>query len=289
MKNSGAISGEDFTKEPWTGLHLAAHFGITNAVRLMFNQPSFNQEIIDNRAPPWWATANEPDPALKGCHGSNPRPLKLAAKRGHEAVVRILLEKGAEAKRKDGSGHTALHHAARKGHLDVARALLDCHPGCATINALTEEVYSQAWNIPPDPYLHASRSLLHRWSEDVEPVYEYQGQSTTKRTALHLAIEGRYEALATLLLLRRASTGQQRTTETHIHNCFIKYGSEMRDKMSMEPRTGWMVGNKHPPPYRVSHATTLELARYYGLKKAVFMLEQGYTDEDAITHGPVSV
>jgi ankyrin repeat protein len=49
--------------------------------------------------------------------------LHLAARGGHEAVVRLLLEKGADAKAKTSSGWTALHLAARVGHEVVVRLL----------------------------------------------------------------------------------------------------------------------------------------------------------------------
>jgi ankyrin repeat protein len=51
--------------------------------------------------------------------------LHQAASSGHEAVVRLLLEKGADAAAKDGYGYTALHRAAIIGHEAVARSLLE--------------------------------------------------------------------------------------------------------------------------------------------------------------------
>jgi ankyrin repeat protein len=60
--------------------------------------------------------------------GHNPFPLYLAARGGHEGVVRLLLERGAEIDaRNPGSaaGRTALVGAAEKGHEGVVRALLE--------------------------------------------------------------------------------------------------------------------------------------------------------------------
>jgi ankyrin repeat protein len=39
--------------------------------------------------------------------------------RGHEAVVQLLLEKGAELEAKSNSGWTPLLYASENGHLDV--------------------------------------------------------------------------------------------------------------------------------------------------------------------------
>ena len=48
-----------------------------------------------------------------------------AAERGHEAVVRLLLELGAYAEAKDGCGWTVLHSAAQNGHEAVVRLLVE--------------------------------------------------------------------------------------------------------------------------------------------------------------------
>ncbi|KAJ4168311.1 hypothetical protein NW754_013645 [Fusarium falciforme] len=52
-------------------------------------------------------------------------PLLWAAMNGHEAVARLLLEKGADLEVKDRNGYTLLMLAALKGHEAVARLLLE--------------------------------------------------------------------------------------------------------------------------------------------------------------------
>src|SRR5205814_1539407 len=51
--------------------------------------------------------------------------LHWAAWNGHEAVVKLLLEKGAEPESKDQDGQTALHRAAENGHKAVVKLLLE--------------------------------------------------------------------------------------------------------------------------------------------------------------------
>jgi ankyrin repeat protein len=53
-------------------------------------------------------------------------PLMLACFYGHEAVVRLLLERGANATLRDKSGRTALSFARRSEHVAIV-ALLEAH------------------------------------------------------------------------------------------------------------------------------------------------------------------
>ncbi|OCL05848.1 ankyrin, partial [Glonium stellatum] len=48
----------------------------------------------------------------------------LAADKGHEEVVRLLIEKGADVNAKNNEGEAALHLAARNEHALVARLLI---------------------------------------------------------------------------------------------------------------------------------------------------------------------
>jgi ankyrin repeat protein len=50
-------------------------------------------------------------------------PLMAAAAGGHEAVVELLLERGADPARRDGQGRAAAAHARAAGHLDLADRL----------------------------------------------------------------------------------------------------------------------------------------------------------------------
>lgn len=52
-------------------------------------------------------------------------PLMSASSSGHQSVVRLLIEGGAQVNRADGGGFTALHYATREGNADIVRLLLE--------------------------------------------------------------------------------------------------------------------------------------------------------------------
>ena len=53
-------------------------------------------------------------------------PLMLACAHGHDAIARLLLERGANATLRDEDGHTALSLARLREHVVIA-ALLEAH------------------------------------------------------------------------------------------------------------------------------------------------------------------
>ena len=86
----------------------------------------------------------EASSAFSARHSTSPAvwaasPLHLAAKNGHNAVVRALLKAGAVPGAADKLGLTALHRASERGHTDVVRTLLDAKAsaGAARDNGTT--------------------------------------------------------------------------------------------------------------------------------------------------------
>jgi ankyrin repeat protein len=83
------------------GLHLAAYFGVDNAIRIL--------------------SSNSPD--LKDSCGRT--PLSLAAERGHEAVVQQLITSSkVDADSKNEGGRTPLSYAAERGYEAIVQLLL---------------------------------------------------------------------------------------------------------------------------------------------------------------------
>ena len=87
-----------------TGVHLAAHFGLTEMITTLFKN-GFHQDPKDSLGQ---------------------TPLLWAAAMGHEAVVRLLVERDdVEADLKDQRGRTPLWGAAVSGHEAVVRLLVE--------------------------------------------------------------------------------------------------------------------------------------------------------------------
>ena len=51
--------------------------------------------------------------------------LMLASDKGHLKVVKLLLEKGANANAQNNNGETALMVASEKGHLEIVKLLIE--------------------------------------------------------------------------------------------------------------------------------------------------------------------
>ena len=115
------------------GVHLAAYFGLREVMEaLLQNGHELNAKDSYYQTPLSWAAKNgheavvklllEKDAELESDRGRT--PLSLAAEKGHEAIVKLLL-KNAELEPKDFHGRTSLTWAAKYGHLVVVKLLLE--------------------------------------------------------------------------------------------------------------------------------------------------------------------
>ena len=131
-------------------------------------------------------------------HGEHGRTaLILAANRGHEAVVRLLLVKGADINAKDGIGLTVLMGAAIEGHEAIVRLLLEKG---SDINAKDEDGNTALITAAGCGRATAIRLLLEKGA-DVN-VKNKHGDTALK--AVGKWSEGQAAAVVTLLLEKGA-------------------------------------------------------------------------------------
>ncbi|RFU32928.1 hypothetical protein B7463_g3428, partial [Scytalidium lignicola] len=121
-----------------TAVHLAAYFGLTETIRFMLEN-GFNPDTKENfgRTPLSWVAEygheavvkllverNDVESDSKDKYGRT--PLVWAAIKGHEAIVKLLVERDdVEADSKDRSGRTPLSRAAENGFEAVVKLLLE--------------------------------------------------------------------------------------------------------------------------------------------------------------------
>ncbi|KHN98562.1 Ankyrin repeat-containing domain protein [Metarhizium album ARSEF 1941] len=93
-------------------IHWAASSNNLEILTLLANQASFDPDVQDDSG---WT------------------PLMISASvADSEAVLRVLIQKGAEVNEKNSNGQTALHFVASKKNMDVARLLLGSNPPAST-------------------------------------------------------------------------------------------------------------------------------------------------------------
>ena len=125
---------------------------------------------------------------------NNASLLQIAAKAGHEVVVRLLLEAKADVEAKDNYGQTALYCAAQDGHEEVVRLLLEAK---ADIEAKNNDGWTALHWAVWDGHKEVVRLLL-------EAKADVEAKDNDGWTALHKAAWHGHEDVVRLLLEAKA-------------------------------------------------------------------------------------
>jgi ankyrin repeat protein len=95
----------------------------------------------------------------------NHTPFETAIKSGYLDVIKVFVEKGADAKAADKDGYTPLHWAAEKGHLDVVKYLVEKG---ADAKAADKDGYTPLHMAAVQDYLDVVKYLVEEKGADVK-------------------------------------------------------------------------------------------------------------------------
>jgi ankyrin repeat protein len=206
-RNWSVIDSRTYKK--FQGVHFAAHFGLTDIIKLLAETGNVDVDLKDSegQTPLCWAAENGHEAVVKLLVETGnvdvdskdtwgQTPLSLAAENGHEAVAKLLIETGnVDVDLKDSGGRTPLFWAAAKGHEAVVKLLL------------------KIGNVDVDSKDSGGRTPLSWAAENghevvVKLLLEYKAginiQDKNGQTPLSLAAKNKQEAVVELLLEYKA-------------------------------------------------------------------------------------
>jgi 26S proteasome non-ATPase regulatory subunit 10 len=168
-------------------IHWAVSFNHLPIVQMLVQAKSFDVDVVDGSG---WSSL-----------------MMACSRKDAEAIVDVLLAKGADVNLKNNNGQTALHFAASKSNLDIARVLLSQKPAASARikdkrGQLALHRAASVGNVPMLKALLDANSPLNATDMD-------------GMTALHHAIsEGHGDAA--LLLLSRGAEFDKKDKDDHV-------------------------------------------------------------------------
>ncbi|TVY27700.1 putative ankyrin repeat protein [Lachnellula hyalina] len=230
-----------------TGLHLAAFFGVGNVVLGLLN-------------------GNHPD--LKDSHSRT--PLLWAAERGHENVVKLLLDQGVGLDLMDSEcGRTPLSWAAKNVHHVVVQLLLEAG---ADPNARGEGYGESALHLAAGI---GNKAMVYQLLKAGADVNTRVGNLRSNESALHrAAARGHDEVVGLLLKFKADVRAKDYFGWTALHRA-ANAGYEKVVKLLLEADVAVVVDKNE------CEATALHLAALGGNKAIVEQLIEGNADVEA--------
>jgi ankyrin repeat protein len=118
---------DDVNRDGSTAVVMASTEGLPGNLKILLDAGAHTdaRRLMEPRQPAANATANALERAARNRTLDGTTPLMIAANVGCDACVRMLLEKGSDARARNGAGATALHGAAFQGDVTMVRRLLE--------------------------------------------------------------------------------------------------------------------------------------------------------------------
>jgi ankyrin repeat protein len=167
----------------YTFLHLAARYGLTLICKALIDSRSRTS------SQPYPQKRRKIRPILDIPDSNGSTPLNLAAREGHEEIVRLFVEAGANVDHADESGMTSLNWAAAEGQDGVVDILLDADANTSMMGQGSNPLHSAAFG----GYISIVSALL-KANVDIDAP-DNQGQ-----TALHRAVKMNQKETVKVLL-----------------------------------------------------------------------------------------
>ncbi|KAK7990380.1 hypothetical protein PG990_014660 [Apiospora arundinis] len=207
------------------GLHLASFFGLHSAVAVLIQHQSINGTTSENRTPLSYAAEGghkavvrlllERKAEADSKDQYDITPLAYAAEGGHEAVVRLLLKHNVDIDSKQEEGMTPLSCAAQRGHEAVVQLLFEHE---AEVNSRNYFGWTPLLCAAQGGY-QAIIQLLLEHNAEADPKDEFG------RTPLSYAAEGGHEAVVRLLLDHMAEVDSKATRKYEAGMTPLSYAS----------------------------------------------------------------
>ncbi|RYO96334.1 hypothetical protein DL764_007492 [Monosporascus ibericus] len=260
-----------------TGLHLAAFFGVQEAVHALLRKHCLDLKDSYGQTPLSWAARNGHEAVVKLLlnNGANLKsksdngqtPLLWAAENGHEAVVKLLLDKDAKLESKSDIGQTPLSWAAENGHEAVVKLLLKKDANLKSKDKVNGQT-PLSW--AAERGHEAVVKLL------VEKGAELESKSNNGQTPLSLAAEYGHKAVVKLLVEKGANLESKSKNDLTPLSWAARNGHEPVVKLLLEKGASLESKNEkgaHIKPKDEAYGQIpLSLAARYGHNSVVKLL-----------------